>query len=135
MVRVTQEQKQSLYRNGYLVLKNAVPVEMVERARGILNRRMGQLRNRGAAARDIKSIQDIARSTFVPGDDEVFLEMYNNTIVKKTVEPLFGSTVQEARGLQVASNYPSEPSSQINEAGYYDKDTPFYGWCGHLDGL
>jgi hypothetical protein len=40
---------------------------------------LAELRNRGAAARDIKSIQDIARTTLGSGDDAVFLEMYNNT--------------------------------------------------------
>ena len=43
--------------------------------------------------------------------------------------------VAPAAGCQLASRFPTEPSDRVNEAGYRDRDTPFFGWHGHLDGL
>ena len=48
---------------------------------------------------------------------------------------MFGSPVYPAKIFQYAIKFPEDPSNRINEAGYKDSETPFKGWCGHLDGL
>lgn len=68
------------------------------------------------------------------GEDPVFLDLFNATDLKAYVEELIGE-VKPVRGCQLASTFPTEPAETINEAGYPDRDTPFHGWIGHLDGL
>ena len=110
-----QAQKLALYRNGFVVVPGAVPASLVRTAR----RRLFMGFGAGAGAR---------------GDEPAFLDLFNATALRPIVQEALGP-VDAARGCQLATRWPSEPSQRVNEAGYRDCDTPFRGWHGHLDGL
>ena len=55
--------------------------------------------------------------------------------LKKILEKALGSKVLPVRSAQLATLFPSDTGDATNEYGYLDKDTPHYGWTGHLDGL
>ena len=110
-----QAQKLALYRNGFVVVSGAVPASLVHAAR----RRLFMGFGAGAGAR---------------GGEPAFLDLFNATALRPIVQEALGP-VDAARGCQLATRWPSEPSQRVNEAGYRDCDTPFRGWHGHLDGL
>lgn len=109
------EQKRSFYRDGFVVLPGIVPPEMVAAAR----RRIFVGLGGGEPAR---------------GNDAVFMDLYNATDIAAIIAEALGPIVGH-RGVQLASRFPTDPSERINESGYPDRDTPFFGWHGHLDGL
>lgn len=134
-VTLTETQQRALYRDGFVVLRNAVPEEMVKAARRRLNKDIGKLRNQATGAKKLAPVREAATNTFRAAVEPVMLDLFNKTPVKKTVEAFFGGPVNPATGAQIAANYPTDPSDRVNEAGYRDCDTPFHGWVGHLDGL
>lgn len=112
--RMSGEQKRTLYRDGFVVLPGLVPAARVAAARRQVFMALG-----GGAALD--------------GTSPAFLDLFNAT----SLAPLLGEAlgpVGPARFCHLAARYPAEPSG-VNEAGYPDRDTPFHGWHGHLDGL
>ena len=109
------EQKRSFYRDGFVVLPGVVPPEMVAAARRRIFAGLGG----GEAAR---------------GSEAVFMDLYNQTDIAPIIAEALGPIVRH-RGVQLATRFPSDPSERINESGYPDRDTPFFGWHGHLDGL
>ena len=68
------------------------------------------------------------------GSEAVFMDLYNQTDIAPIIAEALGPIVRH-RGVQLATRFPSDPSERINESGYPDRDTPFFGWHGHLDGL
>ena len=112
---LSREQKIALYRDGFVVLPGMVPKNKVAAAR----RRIFMALGEGGAAR---------------GNEPVFLALFNETDLRPLMEEALGP-VAPAAGCQLASRFPTEPSDRVNEAGYRDRDTPFFGWHGHLDGL
>ncbi len=109
------EQKRSLYQDGFVVLPGIVPRDKVDAARRRLYMDIGQ----GATSR---------------GGDATFVNLLNETDLFDILKEALGP-IRPARSCQLASNFPADPDDQVNEAGYRDRDTPFFGWHGHLDGL
>ena len=118
-------QKRSFYRDGFVVLPGAVAQERVAAARRLilegLERSRANTEERGG------------RRT-VPGQSPEILGLFNDTGLQGVVEDALGP-VGPATGCQLATRHPARPSDRVNEAGYRDRDTPFRGWHGHLDGL
>lgn len=140
MASVTREQKERLYRDGYIVLPGAVPAERVQAARRTIFSGIGRLRadaltlarHGGDAAAD--RVSEAARRTAGGGGEAVFMDLFGKTAVTEIVRELIGE-VLPVRGCQLPTNFPTEPGDHVNESGYRDRDTPFHGWHGHLDGL
>ena len=71
--------------------------------------------------------------------------LLNDTAVRTAVEDALGSAIPDAATGQVALLWPntsvnlSNPTPQTGETltmvGYKNKDIPFFGWSGHLDGM
>ncbi len=135
---LTTEQKQKLYKNGYLVLKQVIPKDMANKARRLLFERMGLLRSAAAKAAvsgNVKSLEEANRLMGRSGGSATIMNLFNETPVKPLLESAFGEPVYPVRGAQLAIIYPAEDGQTVNEAGFRNVDTPFAGWCGHLDGL
>ena len=109
---LTLEQKESLYDDGYVVLKNAVSQELVDAA-------IDRIRNpeEGVYAGGTKELTDLVNAS--------------------TVTPI----LYEAMGYfdppivcQVGANRVRKPGNHFNNLGYRDKDQPYYGrsrtWTG-----
>ncbi|MCY4057260.1 MAG: hypothetical protein OXG44_04585, partial [Gammaproteobacteria bacterium] len=110
---LTLEQKQTLYDDGYIVLKNAVSQELVDAA-------IDRIRNpeEGVYAGSTKELTDLVNAS--------------------TVTPI----LHEAMGYfdppivcQVGANRVRKPGNHFNNLGYRDKDQPYFGAESHMDGL
>ena len=110
---LSPEQKQSLYDDGYIVLKNAV-------SQGLVDAAIDRIRNpeQGVYAGGTKELTDLVNAS--------------------TVTPI----LHEAMGYfdppivcQVGANPVRKPGHHFNNLGYRDKDQPYYGAESHMDGL
>ena len=124
-----------MYRDGFLILRKAVPAEMVSAARRVLNTHLGALSQSAQRSKEMAAVRRAAAAASAVGRDPRLLDTFNKTAVVKTVEAFFGGPVNPAQGAQVATKFPDDALMQVNESGYRNKDTPFHSWFGHLDGL
>ena len=134
-IRLTLQQQRDIYRDGFVVLPKIIPEEMVNEARREININLSDTRTHATGAKTLAEIKTAGEILAATGSEKVILNLFNCTDVKKTVEAFFGREIKPPEGAQVAVRFPQEPGEDVNESGYKDKDTPFYGWCGHLDGL
>ena len=112
---MNRQQKEALYRDGFVTLPAVASETQVAAAR----RRIFMALGRRETPR---------------GNEPVFLDLFNATCLVTLMEEALGP-VHPPRGCQLATRFPAEPSDHVNESGYRDRDTPFFGWHGHLDGL
>ena len=119
-------QKQSLYRDGFVVLPGLIEPARVAAARRLILEHLE--RSRTTAAKERTGNETHA------GRSHLILGMLHDTPLREIVEEALGP-VGTAQGCQLATRLPAAPSDHVNESGYRDRDTPFHGWHGHLDGL
>ena len=141
MFQLSEHQLKSFYRDGFLVLKGVIPTTTIDLARRNFYKMLGRLSNQvspsfntSQKSRD-QELHKLDYKNFLKGEDPLYLDLFNKSDVRKSIESMFGSPVYPANTVQLAINFPEDPSNRINEAGYKDSETPFKGWCGHLDGL
>lgn len=121
---LSRQRKRSLYRDGFVVLRGIVDPDRVAAARRLIL----ENRSRTGTARE----RDPVRPH--PSRSPAILGLFNDTGLRETMEEAIGP-VSGATGCQLATRLPTAPSDHVNESGYRDRDTPFHGWHGHLDGL
>ncbi|MCE2424870.1 MAG: hypothetical protein J4F45_07180 [Pseudomonadales bacterium] len=124
--RLSLDQKRTLYRDGFVVLRGFVDGHRVAQARRLVLEDLD--RRHGARAEDRK-----ARRPY-PGLSPEVVGLFNDTGLREVIEAVLGP-VDAARACQLATRLHAEPGDYVNESGYRDRDTPFLGWHGHLDGL
>ncbi|MDA0790866.1 MAG: hypothetical protein O2780_15580 [Proteobacteria bacterium] len=110
---LTLDQKQTLYRDGYVVVKGAIAPDLVEAAR--------------------RRIREAKQGEFIGGTEEM-----TNLINASSVTPI----LNEAMGkfdppslCQVGILKRRDPGDYFNNLGYRDRDFPYYGAESHMDGL
>ena len=140
-ILLSLEQRLCLYRDGYVVLPGIVPEPLVRAARRLLNLDLGRVWMRAAALRDpadtgrAEKVRRAVDATGATQAEPAILDLFNATPIKPMLEHALGAALPEARGAQLATLFPMAPSDYVNESGYRDRDTPFFAWHGHLDGL
>ena len=131
-------QSRRFYRQGYLKIPGVIPPEKVFAARREMFLRMGSTISQiGPSVRSgkLEKLGETAWSLFSASEGEIFIDLFNKTELKKVLEKALGSRVLPIRAAQLATLFPADTGDSTNEYGYLDKDTPHYGWTGHLDGL
>ena len=124
--RLSLRQKRSLYRDGFVVLPGLIDRDHVAAARQLI---LEQLEgSRTPASKDRTDPETH------PGRSPLLLGLFNDSPLKMIIEEVLGP-VGAPRGCQLATRLPAAPGDHVNESGYVDRDTPFLGWHGHLDGL
>lgn len=126
MVSLAPDQIKSFVSDGYLVLKNVVPLSVAKRARRTFFRALG-------AAPGAKQVSSAWRR--LAGHSDILALVANRNEIRSLVEDTIGDPIRGFQYAQIATQFPTEPSSRITESGYPDCDIPFHGWHGHLDGL
>ncbi len=109
---LTVEQKRTFYRDGYIVLKDAVSGELVDAAR--------------ARIKAAKKGENLGRDPAM-----------TNLVNASTVTPILREALGEfdpPTACQVGVLKPTEPSERFNNLGYRDRDMPYYGAQTHMDG-
>ena len=110
---LTDDDKRTLYRDGYIIVKNAVASGLIETA--------------------LRRIKAAKKGEHLGTTDEM-----TNLVNASDITPI----LQEAMGhfdppsnCQVAVNKARPPGEYFNNLGYRDKDMPYYGAESHMDGL
>ena len=124
--RLSLRQKRSLYRDGFVVLPGLIDRDHVAAARQLILERLEGSRTPASKDRTDPETH--------PGRSPLLLGLFNDSPLKMIIEEVLGP-VGAPRGCQLATRLPAAPGDHVNESGYVDRDTPFLGWHGHLDGL
>ena len=143
---MTPEQKQSFYEDGFLIFRDIVPPEIVQKAVRTLYGELSavwqssmQLARQGdEATAEVKSRHlEASRVSLKTGVHPAILDLLNpsSSLISSIEEALGGNPIRGPRGAQLATIFPHERGNAINEAGYPANEVPFFGWHGHLDGL
>ncbi len=109
---LTLEQKRDLYRDGYIVVRNAVSKQLVE-----------------AALQRIR----IAKKGENLGPDKAMTDLVNASTITPILTEVMGK-FDPPIVCQVGVRKVSQPGEYFNNVGYRDKDMPYYGAETHMDG-
>ena len=109
---LSREEKRTLYRDGYIVLKQAVSEELVETAKARIK-----------AARKGENL----------GRESAMTDLVNASSITPILNDAMG-VFDPPTACQVGVIKPSEPSARFNNLGYRDRDMPYYGAQTHMDG-
>lgn len=110
---LTLDQKKDLYRDGYIIVKNAVSEEIVDAA---LHRIQNPIE--GQYSGSTKPLTDLVNASSV-------------TPILHEAMGYFDPPIAS----QVGILRKREPGEHYNNLGYPDKDMPYYGAESHMDGL
>jgi hypothetical protein len=136
---VTPDQAKQFYKDGYLILPEAVKREHALTARRLIFERLGTLRTAARESlmlkHDTKSLFEATLDVFRTGEEAIFIDLFNESSIKLCLEAALESPVIPVRGAQLATTFPIRADEVTNETGYLNKDTPHHAWAGHLDGL
>jgi hypothetical protein len=137
---MTPDEAKRFNRDGYLRLRGVVPRDLALEARRLIFARIGELRSAARAAlRDESGLQkefeETVAASFTTGGSPIFTDLLEKTPLKRVIEKGMGTKMLPVRGAQLATLFPGEFDEVTNESGYLNRETPFYGWTGHLDGL
>ena len=109
---MTLEQKRDFYRDGYVILKNVVPQDMVDAAHARIERR--------------KEGENLAKA-------REMTDLVNSTAITPILNDAMGQ-FDPPIASQVAVIPKSQPGHRFNNVGYVDRDMPYYGAQTHVDG-
>ena len=108
----TLDQKRDFYRDGYMILKNVVPQDMVDAARSRIESR--------------KEGENLAKA-------QEMTDLVNATAVTPILNEAMGR-FDPPIAAQVGVTPVSKPDEHFNSLGYRDQDMPYYGAQTHVDG-
>lgn len=111
--QLSLEEKKTLYRDGYVIVKQAVQPELVDAA--------------------LKRIKKAQRGENLGGTPEM-----TNLVNASMVTPILNEAMGQfdpPKACQVGVLPPRQPGNHFNNLGYRDKDMPYYGVESHMDGL
>ena len=110
--KLNQNQKQTLYRDGYVVLKSAVSQQLVHAALDVIEKQQ-------------------------QGTNLVIESTLTDLINKSSITPILHDAMgpfDPPRACQPAFVRPRKPGDHFNNLGYRDKDMPYFGAETHVDG-
>ena len=109
---LTLEQKQTLYRDGFIVMRNVVPDELIERARA----RIKRAQKGENLMREVEMTDLVNASPITP-------------ILKDVTGPF-----DPPLACLVAVRKVSKPGDHFNNLGYRERDQPYFAAEPHVDG-
>ena len=147
---LSTEQLESFVSDGYIVLKDIVPRQVVNSARKLFFQNVSNVlqksqRAASSLSKDSDNSQvsrvreELQKATHLMrsmGRHSNFQDLVaSDSTIRLLIDNLIGKSVRGFQYAQVATQFPRETSNLITESGYPECDIPFYGWHGHLDGL
>lgn len=109
---LSETQKQTLYDDGYVVLKGAVEQKLVD-----------------AALDSVKSVERPA----IFGSDSVMTDLVNASTVTPILHEAMGY-FDPPKSCQVGFTPVSKPNDRFTSLGYRERDTPYFAAQSHVDG-
>lgn len=113
MTTLTLEQKQTLYRDGYIVVKNAVSQSLVDAA---------------------LHCHRTTKEGEYAGAKQPMTDLVNASSITPILHEAMGQ-FDPPRACQVGFMKPRQPSDRFNNLGYRERDQPYYAAESHMDGL
>ena len=107
----SEDQKAEMYRDGFLVVRQAVRPALVAAARAALDTGAGG------------------------GAPEVLALLYDSELAGLLRAGLRGGDFHEVSGSQAGVNGPRAVGTRCMQTGWPENEVPHNGWCGHLDGI
>ena len=141
---MTPSEKQTFYEQGWVVLRDIVPLPLVKAANRMLYGGLSKVWQNSLTSDSKEDLDPDQLNTHVEsakaakraGTDPTILDLVaSDSDLIQSINEALGSPMMAPRGAQLATLFPHESGNYINEAGYPANETPFYGWHGHLDGL
>lgn len=111
--RLTSEQKRDLYRDGFVVMRNAVSKGLVQDA--------------------LECIRTAEKGHYV-GADQAMTDLVNASTITPILNEVMG-TFDPPTTCQVGIRRIAEPGEHFINIGYREKDLPYFGAELHMDGL
>ena len=137
---LSADQAHSLYRDGFVVLKDLIPKETWSAARRQLMMRLGAVQQAASGYSPARAANlvgggqaEAVAAQKATGSLPEVTELFEP--IRPILEHALGSPLERAAGGQMALNFPTEAGEGINETGWKDAETPFFGWGGHVDGV
>ena len=100
---LSNRQKEAMYRDGFLVLKKAVPQDMVTAARRVLNTQLGTLSQTAQHAQKMAAVRQAVAAAAKGAQDPRLLDLFNKTDAMRVVEALFGGPTKSATSVQIST--------------------------------
>jgi hypothetical protein len=140
---LTLEQCERLWEDGYVVLPGVIPSATWRAARRQLMMRLGALqqaalgyspaRPAGLLAGEDGGMADAIERQREVGQLPETLALFE--AVRPLLETALGAPITKPDAGQIALNFPTDAGPGINETGWRDDETPWFGWGGHVDGV
>ena len=112
-MHVTDDQRREFFHQGYLIFKNVVPMELVERARA--------------------RIKNAQRGESLAGAEEM-TDLVNRSGLTPILHEMMGQFDPPSLA-QVGVIKKSQPGDHFHSYGYRDRDIPYFGYGLHAEGL
>jgi len=119
MTTLTDEQKQRMLQEGFVLLKHAVPTDLVHRARQAINHRMG----RGMHPDEMTRFRVQSYFPELKTTPEI-LDTLTRSAVFPTAQAFAGGGLLEPAGAQLALRFPAAPGDQPKPPGPHVDGTP-----------
>ena len=110
--QLNDDEKRTLYRDGYVILRNVIPAGMVEAAR--------------------ERIENAAKGELLT-KDPLMTGLVNDTDITPILHEVMGQ-FDPPVACQVGVNRVRAPGEHFNSLGYRDRDMPYFGAESHVDG-
>lgn len=116
-MQLTKQQKQSLYEDGYVIVRGAAPRVLVEAARRAINHDLG---SRGMPPDDLKKMSATSYCPALRGE-AVITDLFNKTPLFDLCESAVGrGNLQPVTGGQIALRFPAATADRKEPAGHLD---------------
>jgi hypothetical protein len=126
--------KLELYRDGFTVLRGAVPARLVAAARAAIDGTGATTTGAARPTFEQINLNRYARMASAVGGRPEITDLFNASSLLPTLRHAIGD-VAAATGAQIALTMPTEPSARCMQSGWPEGDIPHRGWAGHLDGV
>ncbi len=109
---LTLEQKRDLYRDGYIIVRNAIPPEVLEAS--------------------LQRIRDANKGEYIGGEPEM-TDLINASAITPVLKEAMGNFDPPIK-CQIGIRKVAEPADRFNNVGYREKDMPYFAAESHVDG-
>ncbi len=135
--KLSIEQKQELYREGYLILKGAVSRELTSAARTAIEEAERNPEPVRADDPNFRNTQSLGQNRKILDlrDAALMTDLVNKSTLTPVMTECMGPFDPVTHARMAIAPIQREPGKGYNALGYLEKDQPYFGAQMHLDGL
>ena len=132
--RLDEAQLRQFHEDGWLIVKDAVPRELVREARRQINASLGADGLRNDSPDRTSSGNTRVRGAFDDlGRTPVILDLMRGSDVQPLLESALGAPIEPVNNGQIRLCFPAEDGATVDiDMGVRNDNIPFNGWNGHV---